>query len=155
MKKEQSFGDLFKSFAKAKPKAPEAEKPKPQDGQSYSQSTEFSTNSTTDEMQGMSEDEGDDDDEPAIKFDEAKAAAAKQAREERERKLREMMEADGTLNHLQRTMNLADHSQSKCPTLQQKKKNLQLRLWKKKHLPRQRARPLLWKAAAGAESAVS
>ena len=46
-------------------------------------------------MQGMSEDEGDDDDEPAIKFDEEKAAAAKKAREEREKKLQDMMEADG------------------------------------------------------------
>ena len=49
-------------------------------------------------MQGMSEDEGDDDDEPAIKFDEEKAAAAKKAREEREKKLQDMMEADGKLN---------------------------------------------------------
>ncbi|KAJ4301437.1 hypothetical protein N0V90_003529 [Kalmusia sp. IMI 367209] len=78
LKKEQSAGDLFKSFAKAKPKAKEAEKSKEED----------------DAMQGMSEDEGDDDDEPAVKFDEEKAAAARKAREEREKKLREMMEAD-------------------------------------------------------------
>jgi DNA-binding protein H-NS len=43
----------------------------------------------------MSEDEGGIDDEPAVKFDEEKAAAARKAREEREQKLREMMEADG------------------------------------------------------------
>lgn len=49
-------------------------------------------------MQGMSEDEGDDDDEPAVKFDEEKAAAAKKAREDREKKLKEMMEADGKPN---------------------------------------------------------
>lgn len=47
-------------------------------------------------MQGMSEDEGEADDEPAVKFDEEKAAAARKAREEREQKLQEMMEADGT-----------------------------------------------------------
>lgn len=47
-------------------------------------------------MQGMSEDEGDADDEPAVKFDEEKAAVARKAREEREQKLQEMMEADST-----------------------------------------------------------
>ncbi|OAG10063.1 uncharacterized protein CC84DRAFT_1138243 [Paraphaeosphaeria sporulosa] len=78
-KKDASVGNLFKSFAKAKPKAKEAEKPIEEDA-----------------MQGMSEDEGDADDEPAVKFDEEKAAAARKAREEREQKLQEMMEADGT-----------------------------------------------------------
>ncbi|KAF1966083.1 hypothetical protein BU23DRAFT_560540 [Bimuria novae-zelandiae CBS 107.79] len=77
-KKDTAAGDLFKSFAKTKPKAKEAEKPKEED----------------EPMQGMSEDEGDDDDEPAVKFDEEKAAAAKKAREDREKQLREMMEAD-------------------------------------------------------------
>ncbi|KAL5390526.1 hypothetical protein DPSP01_001602 [Paraphaeosphaeria sporulosa] len=77
-KKDASVGNLFKSFAKAKPKAKEAEKPIEED----------------EAMQGMSEDEGDADDEPAVKFDEEKAAAARKAREEREQKLQEMMEAD-------------------------------------------------------------
>ena len=80
-KKDTSTGDLFKSFAKAKPKAKEAEEPKDAD----------------EPMQGMSEDEGDDDDEPIVKVDEEKAAAAKKAREEREKKLQDMMDADGKL----------------------------------------------------------
>lgn len=46
-------------------------------------------------MQGMSEDEGDDDDGPEVKFDEEKAAEARKARAEREEKLRKMMEDDG------------------------------------------------------------
>ncbi|KAJ4351723.1 uncharacterized protein N0V89_007066 [Didymosphaeria variabile] len=77
-KKDTSAGDLFKSFAKTKPKAKEAEESKDED----------------EAMQGMSEDEGDADDEPTIKFDEEKATAARKAREEREQKLKEMMEAD-------------------------------------------------------------
>lgn len=47
------------------------------------------------QMQGMSEDEGDEDDAPEVEFDKEKAAAAKKAREEREKKLQQMMEADG------------------------------------------------------------
>jgi DNA polymerase delta subunit 3 len=44
----------------------------------------------------MSEDEGDVDDTPDVKFDEEKAAEAKKARAEREAKLRKMMEeSDG------------------------------------------------------------
>jgi DNA polymerase delta subunit 3 len=46
-------------------------------------------------MQGMSEDEGDPDDAPEVQFDEEKATAARKAREERDEKLRQMMEADG------------------------------------------------------------
>ena len=49
----------------------------------------------TEKMQGMSEDEGDADDAPQVKFDEEKAAAARKARAEREEELRKMMEADG------------------------------------------------------------
>lgn len=45
-------------------------------------------------MQGMSEDEGDAE-EPQVKFDEEKATAARKAREEREDKLKRMMEEDG------------------------------------------------------------
>jgi DNA polymerase delta subunit 3 len=45
-------------------------------------------------MQGMSEDEGDGDDTPELKFDEEKAAEARKARADREEKLRKMMEED-------------------------------------------------------------
>lgn len=45
-------------------------------------------------MQGMSEDETDND-EPEIKIDEEKNEAARKAREERAEKLRKMMEDDG------------------------------------------------------------
>ncbi|KAF2682124.1 hypothetical protein K458DRAFT_420066 [Lentithecium fluviatile CBS 122367] len=84
LKKDKSVGDLFKSFAKAKPKAKEAEKSK--------ESTPAPVED--EQMQGMSEDEGDENDAPEVKFDEEKAAAAKKAREEREEKLRQMMEDD-------------------------------------------------------------
>jgi DNA polymerase delta subunit 3 len=46
-------------------------------------------------MQGMSEDEGDADDQPEIKVDEEKNEAARKAREERAVRLRKMMEDDG------------------------------------------------------------
>ncbi|KAF2800114.1 hypothetical protein K505DRAFT_264560 [Melanomma pulvis-pyrius CBS 109.77] len=80
----RNVSDIFKSFAKAKPKAKEAEKSKettpapPED----------------DQMEGMSEDEGDRNDTPEVKFDDEKAAAARKAREDREETLRKMMEAD-------------------------------------------------------------
>lgn len=45
-------------------------------------------------MQGMSEDEGDND-EPEVEVDTAKIEAAKKARDERAEKLRKMMEDDG------------------------------------------------------------
>jgi len=45
-------------------------------------------------MQGMSEDEGDDD-APEVQVDTAKIEAAKRARNERAEKLRQMMEDDG------------------------------------------------------------
>lgn len=48
-------------------------------------------------MQGMSEDEGDPDDEPEIKIDEEKNEAARKVREERAERLRKMMEDDGKL----------------------------------------------------------
>lgn len=47
-------------------------------------------------MQGMSEDEGDDD-EPEVQVDTEKIEAAKKARDERAEKLRQMMEDDGKL----------------------------------------------------------
>lgn len=45
-------------------------------------------------MQGMSEDEGDDD-EPEVQVDTEKIEAAKKARDERAEKLRKMMDDDG------------------------------------------------------------
>ncbi|KAF2658783.1 hypothetical protein K491DRAFT_766477 [Lophiostoma macrostomum CBS 122681] len=82
MKKDKS--DIFKSFAKAKPKQKEAAKSK--------DSTPAPPEDET--MQGMSEDEGDGDDTPEVKFDEEKAAEARKARTDREEKLRKMMEED-------------------------------------------------------------
>jgi DNA polymerase delta subunit 3 len=49
-------------------------------------------------MQGMSEDEGDADDEPEVKVDEEKNEAARKAREDRAERLRKMMEDDGMSN---------------------------------------------------------
>jgi DNA polymerase delta subunit 3 len=46
-------------------------------------------------MQGMSEDEGDAEDPPEVVVDESKNEAARKAREERQEKLRKMMEDDG------------------------------------------------------------
>ena len=46
-------------------------------------------------MEGMSEDEGDPDNEPEIKIDEQKNEAARKAREDRAERLRKMMEDDG------------------------------------------------------------
>jgi DNA polymerase delta subunit 3 len=80
VKKDKTVGDIFKSFAKAKPKAKEPEKPKEVEDEP---------------MQGMSEDEGEgDDDTPEVKVDNAKMEAARKAREDVEEGLRKMMEAD-------------------------------------------------------------
>jgi DNA polymerase delta subunit 3 len=46
-------------------------------------------------MQGMSEDEGGEEDVPEIKFDEEKAAQARKARAERDAELKRMMEESG------------------------------------------------------------
>jgi len=48
-------------------------------------------------MQGMSEDEGDVEDELEVKVDEEKVEAARKAREARQEKLRKMMDEAGTL----------------------------------------------------------
>ncbi|USP78885.1 hypothetical protein yc1106_06159 [Curvularia clavata] len=77
-KKDKATSDIFKSFAKAKPKAKEST-PAPAEDEP---------------MQGMSEDEGDPDDEPEVKIDEEKQEAARKAREERAERLRKMMEDD-------------------------------------------------------------
>ncbi|CAE7199265.1 CDC27 domain containing protein [Pyrenophora teres f. teres] len=83
-KKDKATSDIFKSFAKAKSKPKEAEKSK-----------ESTPAPVEDEpMQGMSEDEGDPDDEPEIKIDEEKNEAARKAREERAERLRKMMDDD-------------------------------------------------------------
>ncbi|KAH8728676.1 DNA polymerase subunit Cdc27 [Phaeosphaeriaceae sp. PMI808] len=84
-RKSQTAGDLFKSFAKAKPKAKDANASK--------ESTPVPLEDET--MQGMSEDEGDADDEPEVMVDTEKNEAARKAREERQEKLRKMMEDDG------------------------------------------------------------
>ncbi|KAL1605585.1 hypothetical protein SLS59_003387 [Nothophoma quercina] len=81
--KNKTAGDIFKSFAKAKAKPKDAAK-----------STESTPAPVEDEpMQGMSEDEGDDD-EPEVQVDTEKIEAAKKARDERAEKLRKMMEDD-------------------------------------------------------------
>ncbi|EMD86266.1 hypothetical protein COCC4DRAFT_39394 [Bipolaris maydis ATCC 48331] len=77
-KKDKASSDIFKSFAKAKPKAKEST-PAPVEDEP---------------MQGMSEDEGDPDDEPEVKINEEKNEAARKAREERAERLRKMMEDD-------------------------------------------------------------
>lgn len=46
-------------------------------------------------MQGMSEDDGDADDEPEVKIDEEKNEAARRVRADRAERLRKMMEDDG------------------------------------------------------------
>ncbi|KAH7115980.1 DNA polymerase subunit Cdc27 [Dendryphion nanum] len=80
LKREKS--SILNSFAKAKPKAKEAEKSK-----------ESTPAPPEDEpMLGMSEDEGVDEEE--VKIDQEKQAAARKARAEREEKLRKMMEDD-------------------------------------------------------------
>lgn len=48
-----------------------------------------------DAMQGMSEDEPEGEEEPEVKIDEEKNEAARKAREDRQEKLRKMMEDDG------------------------------------------------------------
>jgi hypothetical protein len=73
-------------------------------------------------MQGMSEDDEGVDDEPAVKFDEEKAAAGRKAREEREQKLREMMEADSISARRNDYNILLTDGQSTCPTRRQKKR---------------------------------
>lgn len=50
-------------------------------------------------MQGMSEDEGDED-EPEVKVDEEKIEAARKVREARQEKLRKMMDEAGTIHIL-------------------------------------------------------
>ncbi|KAF1839527.1 hypothetical protein BDW02DRAFT_593872 [Decorospora gaudefroyi] len=82
--KDRTAGDIFKSFAKAKAKPQEADKSK---GSTPAPVAD-------EPMQGMSEDEGDADDEPEIKIDEEKNAAAQKARQERAERLRKMMEDD-------------------------------------------------------------
>ncbi|KAF1944353.1 hypothetical protein EJ02DRAFT_341034 [Clathrospora elynae] len=91
-KKDKSAGDIFKSFAKAKAKPKEAERSKESTPAPLENGKYLLT--CPEPMQGMSEDEGDADDEPAIKVDEEKNEAARKVREDRAEKLRKMMEDD-------------------------------------------------------------
>lgn len=69
-------------------------------------------------MQGMSEDEGGEEDAPEVKFDEEKAAQARKARAEREEKLRQMMEESGKSAHLKLPCTpLTTHQTTRCPIL--------------------------------------
>lgn len=104
-KKSQTAGDLFKSFAKSKPKSKEAEKskestPAPEDGRHFSIQSHGEILTLSETMGGMSEDEGDAEDAPEVVVDEAKNEAARKAREDRQEKLRKMMEDDGMLGPL-------------------------------------------------------
>lgn len=101
-KKSQSAGDLFKSFAKSKPKTKDAEKSKEstpaiEDGESLRTLVHSETLILPEPMGGMSEDEGDAEDAPEIAVDEVKNEAARKAREDRQEKLRKMMEDDGMI----------------------------------------------------------
>jgi hypothetical protein len=69
-------------------------------------------------MQGMSEDEGDADEEPAVKVDEEKNEAARKAREDRAERLRKMMEDDGESFRVHRIALLTCSQTKKCPTRQ-------------------------------------
>ncbi|KAF1362764.1 hypothetical protein EJ07DRAFT_163360 [Lizonia empirigonia] len=82
--KHKTAGDIFKSFAKAKAK--------PKDAAKLNESTPAPVEDEP--MQGMSEDEGDDNDEPEMQVDTEKIEAAKKARDERAEKLRKMMDDD-------------------------------------------------------------
>ncbi|CAO2654698.1 Nn.00g114310.m01.CDS01 [Neocucurbitaria sp. VM-36] len=100
IKKDKTAGDIFKSFAKAKSKPKEAEKSQAstpavvKDGEASREYYDQTELTFVEPMQGMSEDEGDADDEPEIKADEEKNEVARKAREERVERLRKMMEDD-------------------------------------------------------------
>lgn len=100
--KNKTAGDIFKSFAKAKAKPKDAAKsnesaPAPvEDGKSLVILHNVIL-TPPEPMQGMSEDEGDDNDEPEVQVDTEKIEAAKKARDERVEKLRKMMDDDGKL----------------------------------------------------------
>lgn len=124
-KKSQTAGDLFKSFAKAKPKAKEADRSQestpapPEDGR-CSPPASFPQLIHLEPMQGMSEDEGDVEDEPEIKVDDEKNEVARKAREARQEKLRKMMEDDGKPQSTQ-VRPVPNNAQMKpCPTRLQK-----------------------------------
>lgn len=68
-------------------------------------------------MKGMSEDEGDFDDEPDIKVDEEKNEAARKAREERAERLRKMMEDDGKFDESVSTTAVNLPQTKKCQML--------------------------------------
>jgi DNA polymerase delta subunit 3 len=97
-KKDRSAGDIFKSFAKAKAKPKESPPAHVEDGVFLCRYSSDLRLTLTEPMQGMSEDEGDADDEPEVAFNDEAAEAAKKARKERADKLRKMMEEPGELN---------------------------------------------------------
>lgn len=98
VKIEKSAGDIFKSFAKAKPKAKAADKPTAaEDGTYFVRKNQHPKLTIVDVMQGMSEDDMNMDDDPQLEIDAEQEAAARKAREERKKKLQEMMDADGKL----------------------------------------------------------
>lgn len=98
--KNKTAGDIFKSFAKAKAKpkgtarSNESTPASVQDGRSIGALHLTWYLTLPEPMQGMSEDEGEDD-EPNAQVDTEKIEAAKRARDERAQKLRKMMEDDG------------------------------------------------------------
>jgi DNA polymerase delta subunit 3 len=89
--------DLFKSFAKAKPKARDQDKskestPAPVEDGMPLLFLSFFLLTAAEPMQGMSEDEGNDDDAPEVKFDEEKAAEARKAAAERKKQLESLFD---------------------------------------------------------------
>jgi hypothetical protein len=84
-------------------------------------------------MRGMSEDEGDAEDEPEVKVDEEKHEAARQAREARQEKLRKMMDDAGRLYHFQaqptsnrvQTKRCPMHLQTSIPSLGRRQQPMQ------------------------------
>lgn len=93
--------DIFKAFGKAKqaPKEAKAEPPpaKEEDGELPHCANGVQLTDIVVTMQGMSEDEGEDDEGPEVKFDEEKAAQLRKARADREADLKRMMEESGKL----------------------------------------------------------
>ncbi|OAL45212.1 hypothetical protein IQ07DRAFT_684177 [Pyrenochaeta sp. DS3sAY3a] len=90
-KNDNTAGSIFKSFAKAKSKAREVEQP---------QASALKPSGDK-VMQGMSEDEGEEDDKPEIVIDDLKNEAARKAREERTERLHEEMLDAPTLTESQ------------------------------------------------------
>jgi hypothetical protein len=113
--------DFFKSFAKPKTAPKEAQTEPPpaaiEDGelQHFPNGNQLTDIVAT--MQGMSEDEGEDDEGPEVKFDEEKAAQLRKARTDREAELKRMMEESGKLLMVRFMQSVSNVAQTKrCPT---------------------------------------